>query len=94
GLLLASVTQAAVPKTPALAIRCEDLRLGAQAAGLPIQLRATLEEIVYKGTTVDHCLRLEDGQQVVATATSRQAQTPGEALVVGVNPERVVMLED
>lgn len=94
GLPLASVSQKAVPASPALAIRCEDLRLGPQAAGLPIQLRATLEEVVYKGTTVDHCLRLEDGQRVVATATSREAQTPGQVVSVGVHPARVVVLED
>jgi hypothetical protein len=28
-------------------------------------------EVVYKRTTVDHCLRLADGQRVVATATTR-----------------------
>ena len=81
-------------KTRGLAIRCEDLRLGAQATGLPLQLSAILEEVVYKGTTVDHCLRLTDGQRIVATATIREADTPGQAVAVGLDPSCVVFLED
>lgn len=79
---------------PGLAVRCEDLRVGAQAAGLAVQLTATLEEVVYKGTTVDHCLRLADGQRIVATATTREADTPGQTVAVGLDPSRLVFLED
>nr|WP_286138130.1 ABC transporter ATP-binding protein [Polaromonas sp. C04] len=77
-----------------LAIRCEDLRLATQGASQPIQLTATLEEVVYKGTTVDHRLRLADGQSVVATATARETVAPGETITVGLDPARVVLLED
>lgn len=92
--LTALASSSTVSKKPALAIRCEDLRLGAHSVGLPLQLEATLEEVVYKGTTVDHSLRLADGQQVVATATTREASAPGQAITVGVDPARIVVLED
>jgi len=52
------------------------------------------EEVVYKGTTVDHCLRLADGQRIVATATAREADTLGQVLAVGVDPARIVVLQD
>ncbi len=77
-----------------LAIRNEHLRVGEQASSLPVQLPATLEELIYKGTTVDHCLRLADGQRIVATSTRREVETPGQAVVVGLDPARVVLLED
>ena len=77
-----------------LAIRCEDLRLGERASGLPLQLPATLDEIVYKGTTVDHSLRLADGQRIVATSTHRELGSPGQPVTVGLDPSRVVFLDD
>ncbi len=77
-----------------LAIRSEDVRVGAKASGLPLQLLATLEELIYKGTTVDHCLRLADGQRIVATSTQRESDTLGQIVPVGLNPSRVVFLED
>ena len=92
-LPLAVLTSAPVPDRPALAVRCEHLHLGRHAAGRPIQLQAKLEEVVYKGTTVDHVLRLVDGQQVVGTATAREAHAPGETVPVGLDPERIVLLE-
>jgi len=77
-----------------LAIRCEDLRLGEQASRLPLQLSATLEEVVYKGTTVDYSLRLADGQRVVATSTRREPDLPGQTVRAGLDPSRVVFLDD
>ncbi len=77
-----------------LAIRCEDVHLGEQGAHLSLQFSATLEEVVYKGTTVDHRLRLADGQRIVATSTRRAANMPGEDIRVGLDPSRVVFLED
>ncbi len=96
GVLLSfpTLSTSNIPDRPALAIRGEDLRLGVHAAGLPVQLQATLEEVVYKGTTVDHCLRLADGQRVVATATTREADALGQLLAVGVDPVRIVVLQD
>ena len=81
-------------QTLGVAIRGEDLRVGEQAAGLPLQLSATLEELIYKGTTVDHCLRLADGQLIVATSTRREADARGQFVPVGMDPSRVVFLED
>jgi len=77
-----------------LAIRCEDVRIGAQAAGLGLRLPATLDEVVYKGTTVDHRLRLSDGQGIVATSTRREAAASGNPVLLGVDPSRIVLLED
>ena len=84
----------AIRGTLGLAIRCEDLRLGEQASRLPMQLSATLEELIYKGTTVDHCLLLADGQRIVATSTRREVDGPGQIVLVGLDPSRVVFLED
>ena len=53
----------------------------------------TVYRVHYKGTTVDHVLRLVDGQQVVGTATAREAHAPGETVPVGLDPERIVLLE-
>jgi ABC-type Fe3+/spermidine/putrescine transport system ATPase subunit len=94
GLPLAVPESAGAVQNRGLAIRCEDLRLGKQAASFPLQLAATLEEVIYKGTTVDHCLRLPDGQLIVATSTKREVDTPGQTVVVGLDPSRVVILED
>jgi ABC-type Fe3+/spermidine/putrescine transport system ATPase subunit len=77
-----------------IAIRYEDVRVGPLASGLGLQLSATLEELIYKGTTVDHRLRLTDGQRIVATSTRRELDTPGEVVPVGVEPSRIVFLED
>jgi ABC-type Fe3+/spermidine/putrescine transport system ATPase subunit len=93
-LPFAGPTSSVPSKTRGLAIRSEDLRVGAKASDLPLKLSATLEEVVYKGTTVDHCLRLLDGQRIVATATQREADTLGQVVPVGLDPSRVVFLED
>jgi len=77
-----------------VAIRAEDLHLGEAGARLPIQLDAVLEERIYKGTTVDHCLRLCDGQRVVATSTRREFEVNGQSVRVGLDPARVVLLQD
>jgi ABC-type Fe3+/spermidine/putrescine transport system ATPase subunit len=77
-----------------VAIRCEDVRIGAQAAPMPVRLEATLEELIYKGTTVDHCLRLSDGQLIVATGTQREVAALGQTICIGVDPSRLVLLED
>ena len=77
-----------------VAIRSEELRIGESASPMPVQFTATLEDVVYKGTTVDHCLRLPDGQAIVATSTRREADATGQAVRVGLDPARVVFLED
>jgi ABC-type Fe3+/spermidine/putrescine transport system ATPase subunit len=78
----------------AVAIRAESIHLGARAAASPTRLAATLEEIVYRGTNVDHLLRLADGQRLVATSTRREVDGIPQEIAIGVDAGDVVLLED
>jgi ABC-type Fe3+/spermidine/putrescine transport system ATPase subunit len=78
----------------ALAIRAEAIRLGPGAAACRLRLAATLEEIVYRGTNVDHLLRLADGQRLVAASTRREADGMPQEIVIGVDAEDIVLLEE
>ncbi|MBV9522874.1 MAG: ABC transporter ATP-binding protein [Alphaproteobacteria bacterium] len=83
------------PKAPVgLAIRSENLRLGAGAAGQRVIFRARPEEIVYRGTHVDHALRLADGQVLRATSTRRELEGGESEVTVGCDPADLVLLED
>jgi ABC-type Fe3+/spermidine/putrescine transport system ATPase subunit len=84
---------AAAAGPAALAIRAENIHLGARAASCAIRLKATLEEIVYRGTNVDHLLRLTDGQRLVATSTRREVDGAPQAVTIGIDAEDVVLLE-
>lgn len=77
-----------------LAIRSEDLHLGASAGRFPCTLTARLEEIIYRGTNVDHCLRLADGQPVVATSTRREFDAADAEVTIGFDPKAIVILDD
>jgi ABC-type Fe3+/spermidine/putrescine transport system ATPase subunit len=78
----------------ALAIRAENIHLGGRAAACATRLDATLEEIVYRGTNVDHLLRLADGQRVVATSTRREVDGAPQDVSIGIDAGDVVLLED
>jgi len=91
----AAVNGSAVAAGPVtLAIRAEHIRLGAGAASCAARLDATLEEIVYRGTNVDHRLRLADGQPLVATSTRREVDGPPQPVQIGIDADDVVLLED
>lgn len=77
-----------------VAIRHEDLVLGEAAHAYPVRFMALLDEVIYKGTTIDHNLRLPDGQRLVATDTRRHDGAPGQQVSVGLDPAKVVLLED
>ena len=77
-----------------LAIRGEHIHLAAGAAACVTRLTAVLEEVVYRGTNVDHLLRLPDGQRLVATSTRREVAAPQSVVAIGVDPDDVVLLED
>ncbi len=77
-----------------VAVRSENLVLGAEAETRPCRLSATLVETTYRGTVLDYVLRLADGQPLVATSTQRMALEPGAAVTVGFAPESVVPLAD
>jgi ABC-type Fe3+/spermidine/putrescine transport system ATPase subunit len=78
----------------ALAIRAENLHVGALARDCPTQLAATLVNVVYRGTNVDYVLNLEDGQRIVATSTRKEPDAVGQRVLVGLDPAAVVMLVD
>jgi hypothetical protein len=79
---------------PSRRARSEDLNLGASAGRFPCTLTARLEEIIYRGTNVDHRLRLADGQLIVATSTRRECDAADAEVMVGFNPEALVILDD
>jgi ABC-type Fe3+/spermidine/putrescine transport system ATPase subunit len=77
-----------------LAIRCENLRLGAAAASCRAQFPARLEEMIYRGTTIDHRLRLADGQLLQATSTRRELAGDETEVTIGCDPTDLILLED
>jgi ABC-type Fe3+/spermidine/putrescine transport system ATPase subunit len=76
-----------------IAIRSEDLHLTPASDG-GAALQAGLEEVIYRGTNIDHCLRLADGQRVVATSTRREISNPGGGVIVRFDPANLIPLED
>jgi hypothetical protein len=82
------------PSRLSLAIRCENLRLGRRADASPLRLEARLEEIVYRGSNVDHVLRLADGQKLTATSTRYELGEGDADVVVGCDPADLVPLDD
>jgi len=77
-----------------VAIRAENLRVGAGAESCPVRIEAVLNEMVYRGTSVDHLLELADGQRLVATSTRREADVAACRVTLGFKPEDVILLED
>lgn len=77
-----------------IAIRAEKLRVGPRAAESRVQLTATLLDVVYRGTNVDHLLEMEDGQRLIVTSTQREAEGIGRQVPFGFDLEHVVLLED
>ncbi len=78
----------------AIAVRCENLHLGARAHSCAARLAAQLEDVIYRGTNVDHVLRLADGQVVLATSTRRELGDGEAGVMVGCDPADVVVLEN
>jgi ABC-type Fe3+/spermidine/putrescine transport system ATPase subunit len=76
-----------------VAIRAEHLRVGRSAEGCATRVEATLVEVIYRGTNVDHIVELLDGQRVVATATRREADGTGGPVIVGFDADDVIPLE-
>jgi ABC-type Fe3+/spermidine/putrescine transport system ATPase subunit len=77
-----------------LAIRCENLQLGERALGCAVQFEARLDEIIYRGTNIDHRLLLADGQSMQATSTRRELDGGASEVRVGFDPADIVVLED
>jgi ABC-type Fe3+/spermidine/putrescine transport system ATPase subunit len=79
---------------PGIAIRAENLRLGSAAQDCDLRFPAVFDEVIYRGTNVDHLLRLPDNQRLTATSTRRELTQPGAAVEIGVNRNDVILLED
>ncbi len=77
-----------------VAIRAEHLRVGASADLSEARIEATLRDVIYRGTNVDHVLELPDGQRVVATSTRREAEAAGQPVACGLDARDVIVLED
>jgi ABC-type Fe3+/spermidine/putrescine transport system ATPase subunit len=77
----------------AIAVRCENLLLGARAQSSAARFAARVEDIIYRGTNVDHVLRLADGQVAMATSTRRELDDGDTSVIVGCDPANIVVLE-
>jgi ABC-type Fe3+/spermidine/putrescine transport system ATPase subunit len=76
----------------AVALRSEAPLLGAEADRTAIRLDVGVTDVVYRGTNVDHLLRLPDGQPLLVTATRRQAKR-GARVPLGFDAKDLVPLE-
>jgi ABC-type Fe3+/spermidine/putrescine transport system ATPase subunit len=77
----------------AIAVRCENLLLGARAQSSAARFAARVEDIIYRGTNVDHVLRFADGQVAMATSTRRELDDGDTSVIVGCDPANIVVLE-
>lgn len=91
---MASSATGGIGRRIAVAVRAEDLRVGRVANEAPVTIEATLADIIYRGTNVDHVLVLADGQRLVATSIKREVDEVGRTVRVGLDPASVVLLED
>jgi ABC-type Fe3+/spermidine/putrescine transport system ATPase subunit len=76
-----------------IALRCEHLLLGTRAQSSAARFAARVEDIIYRGTNVDHVLRFADGQVVLATSTRRELDEADTSVIVGCDPANIVVLE-
>ena len=77
-----------------IAVRAENILIGAAASNAPIRFHALLREMVYRGTSVDHHLEFRDGQRAVATSTRRELSEAPSAVTVGFRREDMILLAD
>jgi ABC-type Fe3+/spermidine/putrescine transport system ATPase subunit len=78
-----------------IAVRSEDLHIGAGAETRSLRVVGTLVESAYRGTVLEYLVELGDGQRLVATTTRRASVSPGSAVTVGFEPNVVIpVLED
>ena len=77
-----------------VAIRAENLHVGARAADCEVRLEVKLNEIVYRGTNIDHLIEMADGQHIVATSTQREANESEHTVTLGFAAEDVIVLND
>src|SRR5262249_44814204 len=76
----------------AVALRSEAPILGAEADRTAVRFDVEVTDVVYRGTSVEHLLRLPDGQRLLVTATRRQAER-GARVRLGFDAKDLVPLE-
>jgi ABC-type Fe3+/spermidine/putrescine transport system ATPase subunit len=77
-----------------VALRSENLLLGAQAKDADLVLPSVLDRITYRGVYRDYRLRLDDGQELSATLTQPLPLAEGSRIEVGIRAEDIVLLEE
>jgi ABC-type Fe3+/spermidine/putrescine transport system ATPase subunit len=77
-----------------VALRAENVHLGAFAQRQPCRLSATLLDTTFRGTVLDCRLALPDGQTLTATMTQHLEAGPGSIVELGFSPQSVIALED
>jgi len=92
-IVLPTTTSAASKSQVSIAVRCENLLLGTRAQSSAARFAARVEDIIYRGTNVDHVLRFADGQVVLATSTRRELNDGEASVIVGCDPANIVVLE-
>ena len=75
-----------------IAIRAENVAIGTRVDNCEVRFNAILQDVVYRGSNVDHLLQLADGQELVATSTNREESDVGGTVRVGISVDDVVLL--
>ncbi len=77
-----------------IAIRGEDVHMGADADGCDLVLEGRLQEQVYRGLYTDYRLELPDGQGLSAMIGRRLDVSPGDTIPIGCAAAALTPLED
>ncbi|HUJ74140.1 MAG TPA: ABC transporter ATP-binding protein [bacterium] len=77
-----------------IAIRSEHVTLDMPATGEGVNFSGTVQEVTYRGASVDYRIALADGQSLVATSSRQEALVPGQAVTASVARDHVVLLEE
>lgn len=77
-----------------IALRAENVRLGNEAATMPVQWTGKLESATYRGANTDYQIHVDSLGRLLATTISRQQYDTGATVTVGVAADDIVLLDD
>jgi ABC-type Fe3+/spermidine/putrescine transport system ATPase subunit len=77
-----------------VAIRAENIHIGAEAAALGFRLSGTIRDVTYRGIVLDYEILLGDSRTITATSTHRLDVAPGTTVDIGTHPDHIVPLDD
>lgn len=77
-----------------VAIRAENIHIGAGAAALRFRLAGRITDVTYRGAVLDYAIRLGDDRTITATSTHRLDVAPGATVDIGIDPDHIVPLDD